>query len=43
MRRVQEDLDTAKAKLGATTFGMDAIKENDELCQHYTGFKIMKG
>ena len=39
VRRVQEDLDTTKAKVQAITFGMDVIKENNELCQHYTGFQ----
>ena len=39
MRCVQEDLDTTKVKVHAITFGMDVIKKNDELCQHYAGFQ----
>ena len=46
MRRIQDELDTVREELDTTkaevrerTFGMDVIKDNDELCQYYTGFQ----
>lgn len=36
--QVQRDLKTTKVKLQEKTFGMNTIKSNNDLCQHYTGF-----
>jgi hypothetical protein len=38
LRLVQRELDTTKANMQEKTFGMGVIKQNNELCQHYTGF-----
>ena len=34
MRRIQGELDTTKAEVQERTFGMDVIKDNDELCEN---------
>lgn len=38
LEQVQRELKTAKTKLQEKTFGMNIIKSNNDLCQHYTGF-----
>jgi hypothetical protein len=38
LKNVEKELKDIKVKLQQRTFGMDVIKERNELCQHYTGF-----
>ena len=38
LETTKRELDKAKATVQEKTFGMDVIRQNNELCQHYTGF-----
>jgi hypothetical protein len=38
LKDTQRELSNTKVKLQERTFGMDVIRDSNELCQHYTGF-----